>query len=82
MRSLFYKLKRNKAMLTFLICLSLLTLLTLSCVIFDIVELAATSQNSTSFSSAFVPFNIVVAALDGIFLVIFVIYIIVKKRAK
>ena len=82
MHSYFYKLKRNKLLFALSICALVFAILTFSCVIFDIVQLVATAQNSVTLSSAFLPFNIVTIVLDVILLALFVIYFIVKNRIK
>lgn len=81
MNKIIYNLRHNKFLLSLLIVTIAFAVLTLSCVIFDIVQLSVTANNSTKLSVAFIPFNISVIVLDVILLICYIIYFIVKSRS-
>lgn len=73
------KLKRNKILFALVMVVVFACLLSLSCVIFDIVQICQTSFNSALLSNSFLGFNIAVMVIDVIVIVICICYIVLRK---
>lgn len=81
MISFLYKLKRSKFLLTLVILATITLILNLICVVFDFVQLIKVFKVSVSLAGEFLPFNIAIVALDVILAILFVIYLIVRKKS-
>lgn len=81
MISLFYKLKRDKFLAIVSLVLAMIAIVDMSCIIFNIVQIANVTREAVSIANSFLGFNIFVIIFNFLGLVLVAIYLI-RKRLK
>ncbi len=79
MKELIYKIKSSKILLATFICCVIIFFADIALFVFDCVELILVSKNSASLSGVFLGLNIAMIVLNGLMLILIVVWQIVRK---
>lgn len=81
-KSLFYKMKREKLAFLAMICVFVSLALDVALLIFDVIELAIVKTNSAKLAGMFLGINIFVIALNALTVAFIIVLLILKKAGK
>ena len=81
-KSLFYKMKREKLAFFAMICVFVCLALDVALLIFDVIELAIVKTNSAKLAGMFLGINIFVIALNALTVAFIIVLLILKKAGK
>ena len=81
-KSLFYKMKREKLAFLAMICVFVCLTLDVALLIFDVIELAIVKTNSAKLAGMFLGINIFVIALNALTVAFIIVLLILKKAGK
>lgn len=79
MISLFLKIKKNKVLFSLVIALFAVALFDVIAIVINVVQMIKTGSNAASLMGAFLPFNIVVIAINVIAVASVVLYVVLKR---